>query len=70
MAICITKLCNDGIVSFYLGFLLAIHHFKALVLYYKTNGVHSVKVKSFSHKKMICSRGSNFPTLKKIQGGR
>ena len=70
MAICITELCNGGIFSFYLGFLIAIHHFKALVLYYKINSVDCVKLKSFSHKQMICSRGSNFPTLQKIHSGR
>ena len=70
MAICITELCNGGIFSFYLGFLIAIHHFKALVLHYKINSVDRVKLKSFSHKQMICSRGSNFPTLQKIHSGR
>jgi hypothetical protein len=70
MAICITDLCNGGIFSFYLGFLIAIHPFEALFLCYKISSVDRVKLKSFSHKQTICSRGSYFPTLQKIHSGR
>jgi hypothetical protein len=70
MATCITELCNGGISSVYQSSLIAIYHFKALVLYYNINSVDRVKLNSFSHKQMICSTGSNFPTLQKIHSER